>query len=404
MKWFISAIGIAYAAYFFLGWTDVKKDWQNLARHLQLNASSENRIDRKGIVKHFFYTDEKGRAQFNIQARDSELIVHVNGHEILLQEEIEGVVGSYWDQVHQKAYTLYMPNALFDYPKKTFIGLQGQLEEFDTEESKLLGKGTFGEVECAWKGEPVIHLKEVHAEVPGKMKIGSGSALVSKKKVQFNDTVVLTYDNHELHSESAELDLQERCAKFFYPTMELEGGIFTSNGPLVVRLDPLALQVEGGSSIVWKDYAVQLDGLLHYEDEKLILKAPRHGIALNYPMGQIRASKGELQLHKVGNKFRVDQIDLLESVIASYGQPTFQYLIADGVHVVPEESCASLFSKSPSRVLLYDQINKLEMSADGVKVRWGEKIGEERIEGLGDVRFSFDQKEKGIIDALFRSR
>ena len=434
IKLVLGCVAIGYGFYFTSGWLHAKKEWQALNSHLPIHDTSENRVLRKGIAKHFFYTDERGRTQLNIQARDSELIVHVNNHGILLQEEIEGVVGSYWDPLKDKAYTLFMPHALFDYPKKTFTGLQGQLEEFRATDSKLLGKGTFGEVECVWKGEPVVHLRKIYALHDLKIEcdeavIGKEMALfydnvfvscpnpsvqirsrraevpASGKTVLFQDEVVVLSDTYSCTSDS--LRMEEGC-------LTLEGKIVvdcgkascTTQGPLVIAFDPetfafTSLHTVGKSLLTFSDYVLQVDGMVHYEGDIISLKTPdQRGIQFRYPMGEIRACRGEIRL----DKYTLSQIDLLGNVFASYGVPAFQYLIADGVNVLPQENLATLFSQSSGRVLLYDKINKVEMSADGVKVHWGEKSGDERIEGIGDVRFSFDQKERGIIDALFRSR
>ena len=155
----------AYSIYLGIGWYSAPKDWQELVRHLPPKARVENRVIRKGVAKHFLYSDAGARASFDIQARDSILIVHLSGQGIHLLEELEGVVGSYWDQGKERAYTIFMPRALLDYPKKIVTGYQAQVQEFDAVTSKLMGKGSFDEVECLLKGEPTIHLRRVHAQL-----------------------------------------------------------------------------------------------------------------------------------------------------------------------------------------------------------------------------------------------
>jgi hypothetical protein len=239
-----------------------------------------------------------------------------------------------------------------------------------------------------------------------------------------------------------EFDLQDRSAHFFQPkgeltwngqkvsfsahwmkveeegTLMLDGkvvirvgaGVYTSNGPFVIHFDPKTIEaknahVEGKSTFSWNDYTLNLEGVLHYEDEKILLKsAEKNGIVMKYPFGQVRAAKGEVSLSKIGTAFEVDQVQLMGTVFATYGIPTLQYLLADAIQIKLFQNLAFLTSYDNNRVLLYDQINKLEMSADQVKINWGHKIGDERIEGIGDVRFNFDQRERGLLDALFKSR
>lgn len=183
-------------------------------------------------------------------------------------------------------------------------------------------------------------------------------------------------------------------------------GVYTSNGPLVIhydgeKLEPKMVHVEGKSHFSWNDYALQLDGLIHFEEGKLSLKSPeRNGIVMKYPFGEVRSSRAEAAIAD----FKVEAVDLFGQVFATYGVPTLQHLVADAIRINLFENTADLFSKEEGRVLLYDQINKLEMSADQVRINWGERLGDERIEGIGDVRFTFDQKERGLIDALFKSR
>ena len=126
-----------------------------------------------------------------------------------------------------------------------------------------------------------------------------------------------------LHFQRVNFDFHERSAHFFLPKGEfqwngqdvsfsanwmkveeegklvLDGkvvirvgvGVYTSNGPLVIYFDPKTVEptsvhVEGKSSFAWNDYTLNLDGLLHYEDEKIEMKSPeRNGIVLKYPFG-----------------------------------------------------------------------------------------------------------------------
>ena len=69
-----------------------------------------------------------------------------------------------------------------------------------------------------------------------------------------------------------------------------------------------------------------------------------------------------------------------------------QYGLADCVEYFPEKQ-EMLFKAESGRVLFYDKINNIQVSAPGLKISRNKNTKKPSIEGVGDVRFSFVEQE-----------
>ncbi|MBA3722712.1 MAG: hypothetical protein H0W88_09975 [Parachlamydiaceae bacterium] len=74
-----------------------------------------------------------------------------------------------------------------------------------------------------------------------------------------------------------------------------------------------------------------------------------------------------------------------------------QYALADSVEYDPKNSVMILKGLNGNRVLFYDKVNNLQMSAPALTISRDEKSKRESIKGSGDVRFTFIEHE---IDQL----
>jgi lipopolysaccharide export system protein LptA len=70
-----------------------------------------------------------------------------------------------------------------------------------------------------------------------------------------------------------------------------------------------------------------------------------------------------------------------------------QYTLADLVEYDPEKKEMVLSGKNGKRVLFYDKVNNIRMSAPSLKVRRDEKSPKGIVQGIGDVRFTFVKNE-----------
>lgn len=81
--------------------------------------------------------------------------------------------------------------------------------------------------------------------------------------------------------------------------------------------------------------------------------------------------------------------------------PYLQYALADSVEYTPQAKEISLAAKGDERVLFFDKLNNLQVSAPGLKIRRDQTTKKESIQGIGNVRFSFVEKEFDEMDKYF---
>ncbi|SCA62587.1 hypothetical protein SCG7086_AB_00350 [Chlamydiales bacterium SCGC AG-110-P3] len=81
--------------------------------------------------------------------------------------------------------------------------------------------------------------------------------------------------------------------------------------------------------------------------------------------------------------------------------PAIQYALADVVEYVPGQEQMVLYANEDRRVLFYDRINKVQVSAPAVNVRRDGTTGKETVEGIGDVRFTFASDEMNALHENF---
>ncbi len=73
--------------------------------------------------------------------------------------------------------------------------------------------------------------------------------------------------------------------------------------------------------------------------------------------------------------------------------PIAQYALADSLVYTPDTEEVLLFSKDKKRVLFYDKMNNLQISAPRIRYAKGKATGKDMIQGLGDVRLRFLKQE-----------
>lgn len=78
-----------------------------------------------------------------------------------------------------------------------------------------------------------------------------------------------------------------------------------------------------------------------------------------------------------------------------------QYAIADKVEYSPQAKEINLSSLGRGRVLFFDKLNNLQVSAPGLTIRRDQMTKKDSIQGSGDVRFSFIEQEFAQIKKYF---
>lgn len=78
------------------------------------------------------------------------------------------------------------------------------------------------------------------------------------------------------------------------------------------------------------------------------------------------------------------------------------YGLADSVEYHPKNQEMILLGTKGHRVLFYDKVNNVKMSAPSLKIKHDMKLHKDSIQGIGDVRFTFIEKELEQIKQRFR--
>jgi lipopolysaccharide export system protein LptA len=78
------------------------------------------------------------------------------------------------------------------------------------------------------------------------------------------------------------------------------------------------------------------------------------------------------------------------------------YALADRVNYLPKQQEMTLDGTQGNRVLFFDKVNNVQMSAPSLKVRHDMTTRKDAIQGFGDVRFTFIEKELAQLKQRFR--
>lgn len=80
------------------------------------------------------------------------------------------------------------------------------------------------------------------------------------------------------------------------------------------------------------------------------------------------------------------------------------YALADRVEYSPEQQEMVLTASEGNRVLFFDQVNNMQMSAPSLTIRQDPASKKEMIKGIGDVRFTFLEKELAQFKQHFKQK
>jgi lipopolysaccharide export system protein LptA len=117
--------------------------------------------------------------------------------------------------------------------------------------------------------------------------------------------------------------------------------------------------------------------------------------------GEIYADKAFLDYEQVNGVLTLKKITLeghvkilnRSSVNPEESEAFLQYALTDHVEFDPATNEMVMSSRKKSRVLFYDKVNNLQISAPGVKIKRDALTKQESIQGIGDARFSLVDHE-----------
>jgi lipopolysaccharide export system protein LptA len=84
---------------------------------------------------------------------------------------------------------------------------------------------------------------------------------------------------------------------------------------------------------------------------------------------------------------------------SSHKENFLQYALAENVEYSPDAKEVILSTKSKNRVLFFDKMNNLQVSAPSLSIRRDAATKKELVQGRGDVRFSFIKRE---LDEIYK--
>lgn len=175
---------------------------------------------------------------------------------------------------------------------------------------------------------------------------------------------------------------------------------------------------QGESTLIYKSHGspyaktVKCFGLCVLDHEKLEarLTSPRDEngqriddkqVFYSDEKGEIFADKVFIEYKNIEKEIKPHHINLSGHVkilnrlpeLANPEKLGSQYILADNVEFNPETKIMVLSATKGRRVLIYDEENDIEMSAQGVKIIRDAFTKRDAIEGCGDVRFHLVEQE-----------
>lgn len=124
-------------------------------------------------------------------------------------------------------------------------------------------------------------------------------------------------------------------------------------------------------------------------------------IYFNDLLGEIYADHAVVDYQEIEGKVKIDRLTLegnvrilnRSSVNPEESEAFLQYALADVVEFYPNTNEMMMKASDNKRVLFYDKVNQLEISAPGVKIKRDMITKKESIQGIGDARFSLVDEE-----------
>lgn len=115
-------------------------------------------------------------------------------------------------------------------------------------------------------------------------------------------------------------------------------------------------------------------------------------------LGEMFADEGIVHYKDKG----LEHMEMAGKVFLAHSRPEEEdrsYAYADRITYDPKTKEMVM---EGDRVLVYDRVNKMEVSANKLRIRRDEATSKERIKGEGDVRFKLDEKEFEVLKDRFK--
>jgi lipopolysaccharide export system protein LptA len=161
-----------------------------------------------------------------------------------------------------------------------------------------------------------------------------------------------------------------------------------------------------------KEHVMACAGPLEIDNEQMtiVLKGSHEQqVVFQDDLGRLLANEATIHYVRQGQKkMEIEKISL-EGNVKIYNKTKQtdeevhgqQYALADQVTYVLNSNELNLTSQEGRRVLLFDEINHLQISAPALKIHRDKETKKDSFQGMGDVRFNFMEQEMDQIKELF---
>lgn len=204
--------------------------------------------------------------------------------------------------------------------------------------------------------------------------------------------------------------------------VDIEGkGKLTSEGPVILQTGESSIETvvcDSEAILEFTDPETSVDHLLTCPQGiaidqlkgRAVAKGDElHQVLFEDPFGELFADQVIVEFISKDNCLEPQRVILegnvriLNRFLKAGEEPGghMQYALADRAIYTPKSKQITFFGKPPKRVLFYDKIRALQVSAPKLTVRRDQPSQKELFEGEGNVRFSFNQKEIQQMMELF---
>lgn len=230
-------------------------------------------------------------------------------------------------------------------------------------------------------------------------------------------------DHEQLLQLRGKVQLTQNETLHIHTDSELAMAQFVANGKRNLRFirAPENVQITYEDSIKGNVRKIYCPGtfLIDHEHHKIILHGSFEGLKQNEEASQVYIEdllgemyadsvqidyswqEGQFVLEKIALKGHVKLFNRFDGHLEE-SSSILHYGLADHVDYFPKEQELVLASASGNRVLFFDKVNNIQMSAPSLKIKHDAALHKNSIQGMGDVRFTFIEQEFEQIKQRFR--
>ncbi len=294
------------------------------------------------------------------------------------------------------------------------VHLTADLAVFD----EFSPKGAFGKAALeSNQSSSCVMTQELPGDLLNKIECAHAEFdLRGNKGVFFEPEGVLQRDGVPLHFKASEMVFDKESEEIILmPPVRIDWlGRLESSGKVEIARKNKKLNkvfVQGPAKLLWKDpverneHRLNVPGTLIIEPDKHLIEISsvnNEQLFFSDVFGDIYSDRMQLSFQELDGKLEPLQIQFEGNVLLQNKKPgTVQYALADVAQFEFGKKTLALQSKERPRVLFYDELNKVEASAESLVINRDAKTGQNVMRGIGNVRFVFAEEELNELKKRF---